>query len=92
MYLRITRGRFDAAKYDDLLRLTTAIGAAIRALPGCQSYQAGLDRTGGRSISISTFDTADHAQFARAALGEALTRLQALGLQLDPPELYEVAP
>lgn len=91
MYLRITYGHFDATAYDDLIRLTSDIAAAIQRLPGCQDYRAGIDRAGGRTISVSTFDTDAHAHFSRDELGDTLTRMQNVGLRLDPPEFYEVA-
>ncbi len=37
MYLRITRGRFDSARYDELVPLSREVNAAVQALPGCQS-------------------------------------------------------
>jgi len=90
MYVRVTRSRFDPAKSDDVVRLATPIGAAVRGLPGCQSYQGGIDRDGGRSIAISTFDTVEHARFSRDTLGDSLGQLLAIGVQLDPPDIYEL--
>jgi hypothetical protein len=90
VYIRVTRGRLaDPAKYDDLVGMHQAIRDAITRLPGCQSYQSGGDRAAGTTIAVSTWDTAEHAQFSRSATGEVLVRLQAIGLQLDPPEIYE---
>ena len=34
MYLRISRGRFDTSKYDEVLALAQDILAAVRAQPG----------------------------------------------------------
>ena len=93
MYLRITRGRFDPAKYDELLPLSQEVNAAVQALPGCQSIHSGLDRTGGRIAAVSTWDTAEHANFSReaaGAVGDVVRRTQALGVQLEPPEIYEI--
>ncbi len=36
MYLRITRGRFDPAKYDDVLPLTREVDAAVQAMPAAR--------------------------------------------------------
>lgn len=36
MQLRLTRGRFDPARYDDVMRAVPDITAAIRALPEVQ--------------------------------------------------------
>jgi hypothetical protein len=41
MYIRITRGRLDPAKYDQLVSTAKDIEAAVRAAPGCQSYLGG---------------------------------------------------
>jgi hypothetical protein len=62
MYLRITRGRFDPARSEEALRLTQDDDAVLRRLPGAQGYQAGLDRTAGTFVSVSTWDTEAHAR------------------------------
>ena len=93
MYLRITRGRFDRTKYDALLPLAREVNAAVQALPGCQSVHVGLGRTDGRLTTVSTWDTAEHADFSReaaGALGDVVRRTQAIGVQLEPPEIYEI--
>jgi len=93
MYLRITRGRFDPARYDELLPLSREVSAAVLALPGCQSIHTGLDRTAGRLGAVSTWDTVEHANYSReaaGALGDVVRRTQAIGVQLEPPEIYEI--
>ena len=93
MYLRSTRGRFDSARYDELLPLSQEVNAAVQALPGCQSVHVGLDRSAGRLTTVSTWDTAEHADFSReaaGALGDLVRRVQAIGVQLEPPEIYEI--
>ena len=92
MYLRVTRGRWDPAKHDELVRLVPAALAAIRKLPGCQDARNGVERSTGRTVSVSTFDTLEHAQFSRESLGEPLARLQAAGWQGEAPEIYETLP
>ena len=93
MYLRITRGRFDPGRYDELLPLAREINAAVQALPGCQSIHTGIDRTAGTLAAASTWDTAEQANFAREAagrLGDVVRRTQAIGVQLEPTEIYEI--
>ena len=90
MYLRITRARFDPARYEELLPLTREIAAAVQQLPGCQSYHGGVDRSAGTIAAVSTWDTEEHARFSRDRLGDIIARTQAIGVQLDPPEIYEV--
>ena len=92
MYIRVSRGRLDRARYQDLLGIAHHTKAAITGLPGCQSYLAGGDRAAGTIIAVSTWDTEAHARFSREALGELMPRYQAIGVQLDPPEIYEVVP
>ena len=91
MHLRITRGRFDPAAWDDLWRLgEEVLLPAMLRLPGLQSYQSGADRTSGVIVAVSTWETEEQARFSRDALGDILPQLQALGLQLEPPQIYEV--
>ncbi len=90
MYLRITRGRFDPARYDDFIPVTRELNAALQGLPGYQDFYQGIDRTAGTTAVVSVWDTEEHARFSRDRLGDAVTRLQALGVQLDPPEIYEL--
>jgi hypothetical protein len=89
MYLRLTRGRFDPARYEDVLRHVPDITAALRALPGVRDVRVGIDRTSGRTLSLTSFDTLEHAQFSRDRLGSVLQPLQALGWEAEAPEIYE---
>jgi hypothetical protein len=91
MYMRVVRGRVDPARLDEL---TSGVGpdlaAAISRLPGYQGFMGGVDRASGRTIAVSTWDTEEHARWSPAeALGDMLSRLQALGVQTDPPEIFE---
>ena len=93
MYLRITRGRFDSARYDELLPLTQEVNAAVQAMPGCQSVHSAVDRTGGRVAVVSRWDTLEQASFSRdtdARTADVVRRILALGAQIEPPEIYEV--
>lgn len=38
MFVRVTRGLLDPARYDELAGIRQDFSAAIRALPGCQSF------------------------------------------------------
>jgi hypothetical protein len=90
MYLRITRGTFDPARYDQVAPLTADVAAALSRLPGFQTYSGGANRSNGTIIAITTWDTESHARFDRALLGDILGRLQESGVRLDAPETYEV--
>jgi hypothetical protein len=92
MYLRIVHGRAtDAGRLGDVAALGSDIVAAFRALPGFVGYQGGVDRQSGTVVGISTRDTAEHARVSRDALGGVVAKFQALGVQLDAPQVYEVA-
>ncbi len=93
MYLRITRGRFDPATYDELLPLVREVNTALQAMSGFQSLHSGMDRTGGRFAVVSQWDTLEQASFSRetdARTADVVSRILALGAQLEPPEIYEV--
>jgi hypothetical protein len=89
MYLRLTRGRVDPARAAEVLQVVPDVVSAIRALPGAQDVRVGVDRASGRTLSLSTFDTREQAQFPRDRLGASLARLQALGWEPEAPEIYE---
>ena len=71
MYLRLTRGRFDPARDDDVVPHVPNITAALQALPGVQDVRIEIGRTTGRTLSLTSFDTQEHAQFSRDRLGPA---------------------
>ena len=89
MYLRLTRGHFDPANYDEVVQAVPDIVTAIRALPGLQDVRVGIDRATGNTLSLTTFDTLEHAQFPRDRLGTSLSRLLALGWEPHAPEIFE---
>jgi hypothetical protein len=87
--MRVTRSRVDPARGDEAWKLAHDIAAAARHLPGLQSLMIGEDRTSGQGIAVTTWDTEDHARWSRDAPGDIPSRLQALGVQLDSPEIFE---
>jgi hypothetical protein len=90
MWMRVTRGRLDTASIEEALKIAPEITAAFKRMPGYMSYVAGGDRTTGQSVSVSTWDTEEHARFSSEALGDALSRLRALNFQIDGHEFFEV--
>lgn len=90
MYMRVVRGRIDPSRLSDVGPLAPDLAAAIRRQPGFQNFMGGVDRTSGWTISVSTWDTAEHAGYSPDALGDVVTRLQSLGLQAEAPEIFEV--
>ncbi len=53
MYLRLTRGRFDLAHYDESVAISQEVADAIAQLPGLIRYQGGSDRSTGAVIALS---------------------------------------
>jgi len=90
VYMRVTRGRIDPARSDEVSKLGAEIVAAIRQLPGNQGYVAGIDHASGRAHSVSTWDTEENARADRLAGTDLVSRVQALGVQLDAPQFFEV--
>ncbi len=88
--MRVTRAQFDPAVADELTRLIPDWVATVRQLPGYQHHQGGVDRENGRTATVITFDTQDQAAFPPEALGSVGARIQALGVQIESREVYEV--
>lgn len=91
MYIRVTRARFSPPTYDEVSPFFEQLAEVLKNLPGFQSYYQGVDRSEGGLIAVSTWDDEENAAFDRAVLREVLTRMQAAGVQLEAPEVYEVA-
>jgi quinol monooxygenase YgiN len=89
-YLRVSRGRFPAASYDEVIRVSKELADAVRRLDGCQRYQGGVDRVAGTIVAVSTWDSEAHAHFSRDVLGTIVPQLLALGVELEAPEVYAV--
>ncbi len=89
MFLRCTRAQFDPAKADEVAAVGDDLKAALGKLPGIQHSHAALDRAAGRSITITLFDTREHAQFGREALGDIIARFQTAGVKMEAAEIYE---
>jgi hypothetical protein len=52
---------------------------------------ADIDRASGRVLTVSTWDTEANARADRLGGTELASRMQALGVHLDPPEFFEVS-
>jgi quinol monooxygenase YgiN len=90
MYLRITRTHFDPTLAEQVAPLAREAVAAVQRLPGVQQVHQGIDRASGTGAIVSVWDSEAHARFSRDALGEVMARVAALGVQLDPPEIYAI--
>ena len=90
MYIRVTRGRVDPARLDQVVnQLVGDVQASASRRPGYQGFMSGVDRASGRTITVTTWDTEEHARWPRESAGDLLARFQALGIQLEPPEFFE---
>ena len=77
MYVRITRGSVEPARYDEAVAVAQEIARAASRLPGFRSYHVGADRATGQWVAVSEWDSEASARFSREALGEAYTRFLA---------------
>jgi heme-degrading monooxygenase HmoA len=89
-YMRVTRSRVDPSKVDEANKVLPDIIAAIKQLPGFQSIAVGGNRTTGEAIAVSIFDTEEHARWTANPQTDNASRLRAAGVQMDPPEFFEV--
>jgi quinol monooxygenase YgiN len=92
MYMRVTRGKWaDTGMLDSeaVAQVLQDLFAAVRGLPGNESYTGGQDRASGQTIAVSIWDTEEHAK-ALSGTSAIAARLQALGLMIEPSEFFEV--
>ncbi|MBV9322268.1 MAG: hypothetical protein JO352_00615 [Chloroflexi bacterium] len=88
MYIRLGQGNIDSSRLGDILGdLQTALAAASDR-PGFRNAYVGVNRTNGRVVTISTWDTEEQASFAPSS--DARARRQTLGLQPEPIMVLEV--
>ena len=96
MVIRISCGRFDPARADEVERALhaqeTTLGPAIKRMAGLQSYQTGFDRAGGVMLAVSVWATHEDAG-AMGRLAEmqaARVAFEQSGIVFDPIAAYEV--
>jgi hypothetical protein len=90
MWMRVTRAHFEhPSKFDDTSWMDLA--AAVKRLPGLQSFTVGHDRPANRAVSMSTWDTEEHAKYLPDALDGARSKFEAAGLQVDSVDIAEVS-
>jgi hypothetical protein len=87
MYVRVTRGRFDPARTDDIERLVAEqLIPALKGRAGFQGYQSGLNPEAGTLVAISNWETREQAQ----DIGAVRSPFEALGIRFEPAEVFEV--
>lgn len=90
MHVRISRIRFDPDKYDQVMEIFRDVPDVMRQQPGFLGYFAALDPSVGTGLAVSTWETEVQAWISRSVLGNIVPRMQALGVELDAPEVYEI--
>ena len=92
MYIRTTTYAYNPAQADELLQLNDEhLIPRLRQLPGFVSYAYGLDPETRRGISITVWESWEAADGFRTALGGMVQQFQAVGLVIDPSQVYKVA-
>jgi hypothetical protein len=87
MYVRVTRGRYNRAEEAEIVRLVRDLLLPnARLLPGFRGFHSGLDREHGRLVAVSLWDTREQSE----ALASGRVPFEALGVEFDPAEAYEV--
>ncbi len=93
MFLRIARshvapGTLSQAQIDSF---NQGVANAIKPLPGLQHVYVASDVDSGHAVTVSIWDTREHAQFDRSVLGGVMGRLQQADVHIEASEIYEIA-
>ncbi|MCC6790169.1 MAG: hypothetical protein IT336_00705 [Thermomicrobiales bacterium] len=97
MFVRLTRGRFAADKFnemaDRLQAAETTLSPVIRALPGLIDYYAGIDEVSSTMIRVSVWDKAEHAERMSKLVEVQQMRdeFERAGVEWEPIHTYSVA-
>ena len=87
MILRVTRGRFDAAKYEQIERgLREQWVPGVKQMPGFRALQLGVDRDAGTFVAASAWDSPEQSEALRATR----TPFESLGMRYEGTDIYEV--
>ncbi len=91
MYLRVTRGTFDPAAIYAVDAIINDVRDALAQLPGHDHTHQGIDGSNGRLVTVTTWDTEEHARFSRDQLGDDIVRkIEAASIVLEPAEVYSI--
>jgi hypothetical protein len=88
-YIRVVQATYDPARAEEVTRLQGAFTSAIQRLPGLLQFYGGVDRSAGKTIAITIFDTQEHASFGPERLGDVGSCLREAGMQIESPAIYE---
>lgn len=92
MFLRIVRSQVAPGSLTQAQINTIGqdVVAAVNRLPGVERAHVASDADTGRAVTVSIWDTSEHAHFDSSQLGDLIPRLQQAGIQMDAPEIYEI--
>ncbi len=91
MYVRITPVHFSTARADDVIQVSRDVVVPLfKGLPGFRRYHGGLDRAQGTGVAVSYWETREQAQGLSEAVRPIVPQLQAAGIELGTPAMYEV--
>ncbi len=91
MYVRITPIRFDPSRQDAVTEETRgSVLPLLKGLPGFRRYHGAVDSAQGTGLAISYWETHEQAQAVSAAVRTIAPQLQAAGVELSAPSIYEV--
>ena len=91
MYVRVTPIRFEASRQDAVTQVSKdVVLPLLKGLPGFRRYHGGLDSAQGTGVAISYWETRDQAQAVSEAVRTIAPQVQAAGVELSAPSIYEV--
>jgi hypothetical protein len=91
MYVRITPIRFDPSRQDAVTEETKdSVLPLLKGLPGFRRYHGAVDRAQGTGLAISYWETHEQALAVSEAVRTIAPRIQAAGIELSAPSIYEV--
>jgi hypothetical protein len=91
MYVRVTPIRFEVSRQDAVTQVSQDVVLPLfRGLPGFTRYQGGIDATQGTGVSLSFWETREQAQGLTEAVRPIGPQLQAAGIELGSPAIYEI--
>jgi hypothetical protein len=91
-FMRIARGRWtdpSTGTSQAVLDAAQELYPAVTALPGNLNYFGGVDPSGA-AVAVTLWDTEEHAKALVDKVTAIAAKLQALGLQMESDQTFEV--
>lgn len=92
MFLRIVRSHVapGALSQAQINSISQDVVAVIKPLPGCQHVYVASNADTGQAVTVSHWDTREHAHFDASKIADLIARLQQSGVQIEAPEIYDI--